>query len=67
MPNYLQYFGIPLAKRKIVLTWDKTFLYTLYITHYQAYYTIKIVQTSFDILKKKALPLQYILGITIKI
>ena len=40
------------------LTW--TFLYTLYITHYQAIYVLKIVRVCFDKLKKKALPLQLI-------
>ena len=35
----------------------KAFLYTLYITHCLVFCVVKIVQISFDILKKKALPL----------
>ena len=58
-------FRYSLAKRKF--TAKPTFLYTLYITHYQAFYGLKIVRISFDKLKKKALPLQSTLEITIKI
>ena len=64
IPIYFQYFGIPLAKRKF--TAKPIFLYTLYITHYQAFYGLKIVRVSFDNLKKKALPLQSTLEKTIK-